>query len=156
MQKRKGFTLIELMIAVVIVGILASIAIPSYRENVRKGRRSDAEAALSGLAGAMERHYSLNYTYCDAADATGAAVANCGDAATNDDGAPSIFATQSPIDGSTQYYNLTIAVGNAGTTYTLSATPINDQAADRCGTLTLTNAGVRGAPSLDVATCWTD
>ncbi|MCP4091353.1 MAG: prepilin-type N-terminal cleavage/methylation domain-containing protein, partial [Gammaproteobacteria bacterium] len=54
--KSRGFTLIELMIVVAIVGILAAIAYPSYQEQVRKSRRADANGALLGLANAMQRH----------------------------------------------------------------------------------------------------
>ena len=58
-----GFTLIELMIAVVLVGILGSLAYPSYLENVRRSSRGDASAALNTLANDLERFYSLNSTY---------------------------------------------------------------------------------------------
>ncbi|MBT5967504.1 MAG: prepilin-type N-terminal cleavage/methylation domain-containing protein, partial [Gammaproteobacteria bacterium] len=51
----KGFTIIELMITVAIIGILASIAYPSYQESVYKSRRADGKGALLGLANAMER-----------------------------------------------------------------------------------------------------
>jgi type IV pilus assembly protein PilE len=51
----KGFTLIEVMIVVAIVGILAAVAYPSYQDHVRKSRRAEAQSALMGLAAAMER-----------------------------------------------------------------------------------------------------
>ena len=86
-----GFTLIELMIVVAIVGILAAIAYPSYTEQVRQSRRSDCEGALTGLASAMERYFTVNNTY------VGAAV-----------GAGGIFPNQCPIDGNTAYYTLQI------------------------------------------------
>ena len=129
MKAAKGFTLIEIMIVVAIVAILAAIAYPSYQESIRKSRRSDAQAALQGLAQAMERFYTSNGTY------DGAAV---GPATT---GAPAIFSTKSPIDGSQTFYNLTINAA-AANSYELLATPIGDQAAD--GVLGLKSTGVRG------------
>jgi len=64
--KNAGFTLIELMIVIVIVGVLASIALPSYQDSVRKARRSDAQAALLEYANYMERYYTENVTYTGA------------------------------------------------------------------------------------------
>jgi type IV pilus assembly protein PilE len=129
MNKVKGFTLIELMIVVAIVGILASIAYPSYMDSVTKSRRSDAQAALLGLAQAMERNYTSNTTYKGAA--TGGA----------DTGVPAIFSTKSPIDGSTTYYNLKIQSA-AVSTYVLAAEPVGAQAGN--GILVLKSTGRRG------------
>ena len=66
-----GFTLTELMITVAIVGILASIAYPSYQDSVRKSRRGDAKAALMENAGFMERYYSTNFRYTATAGTAG-------------------------------------------------------------------------------------
>ena len=66
MLNTKGFTLIELMIAVAIVGILAGIAYPSYQDSVRKSRRADAKGALLGFANAMERYFTENNSYLGA------------------------------------------------------------------------------------------
>ena len=63
MKKQTGFTLIEIMIAVVIVGILAAIAIPSYRTYILKAHRSDAEASLVQIAQLLERQYTANNSY---------------------------------------------------------------------------------------------
>ena len=99
----KGFTLIELMIVIAILGILAAIAVPAYQGSVIKSRRADAQGALTGFANAMERHFTTNNTYGGAA-AGGA-----------DTGSPAIFPTQSPLDGSNKYYNLTITAADAST-----------------------------------------
>lgn len=147
--RNTGFTLVELMIVIVIVGILAAVAIPSYQGSIQKSRRADAQGALQQFRQAMERFYSQRYTYQGAA----AAGANTG--------APAIFATQSPIDGAsladggTKYYDLAIDAADA-ISFTISATPRTSggQDQDPCGTLTLTNAGVRGSASPVGGKCW--
>jgi type IV pilus assembly protein PilE len=144
MNKQKGFTLVELMIAIVIIGILASIAYPSYQDHVAKSRRADAKGALTSFANAMERHFTETGQY------TGAAGTNLAPVNT---GAPWIFPTKSPLEGADVYYNLAIDAASA-TTYTLSATPVNQQAGDKCGILTLTNTGVRNVSKSTVANCW--
>jgi type IV pilus assembly protein PilE len=141
-KQTTGFTLIEVMVVVCIIGILAAIAYPSYTESVQKSRRADAKGVLMAFAGAMERRFTAANNYL------GAAVGSA------DIGAPAIFSTKSPIDSDETYYNLTISAATA-TSYTLSATPVNQQANDPCGTLTVTNTGVRGS-SLQPTTvdCW--
>ena len=101
--KGGGFTLIELMITVAVIGILAAIAYPSYMESVAKSRRSNAEGALAGFANAMERHYTETGAYTGAASGGG----NTGSPAS------SVYPSQSPLDGSTKYYNLTISAATA-------------------------------------------
>jgi type IV pilus assembly protein PilE len=154
-RQQNGFTLIELMIVVAIVGILAAIAVPSYQDSVRKSRRADAKGALLGLANAMERNFTTTNSYLGAAGTT---------ATPADSGAPRIYAPKSPVDGIPKYYNLTIDATTTASTYKLNAAPITTaatgdstaQANDKCGTLTLTNTGVRGftGGSGTVADCW--
>lgn len=152
MNRQNAFTLIELMIVVVIVGILAAIGIPSYQDNVMKSRRSDAEGALLGLANAMERHYTEVSNYCDLGGSGGAT--SCGSAAINDTGPPSIYATQVPDTG-TAFYTLRITAASV-TAYTLQATPTGKQANDKCGNLILDSVGNRTVSSatLTSAVCW--
>ena len=142
-KKNSGFTLIELIIVVAILGVIAAIAVPNYMENTRQTKRTDAMSALVQLAQAMERYYTVNYTYEGAA------------AGGNDTGAPaaSTFGqTQSPATGSAAY-NLTISAASPSD-FTLSATPTGAQASDRCGTLTLTNTNVRGDGAAPGVQCW--
>lgn len=139
----RGFSLIELMIALAIIAIAASIAIPSYQGHVQKARRREAQTALLGLASAMERRFTLANTYLGAAS---------GGANT---GPPAIYPTQAPLDGTEKYYNLTIQAATASS-YTLHATPLtgSPQAGDACATLTLTSTGVRGTTGTATG-CWT-
>lgn len=124
MQHSKGFTLIELMIVTAVLAVLASLAIPAYQEHVNKSRRRDAQAVLMQKAQAMERFKSVNMTYT---------------------GATTVGPTQSPIDGSAKYYNLTAVIPNTGNTYVLKATPIagSPQADDKCKVLTYSSSQVK-------------
>lgn len=62
-HRRNGFTLTELMIVVAVIGIIASIAYPSYMRYVERSRLSDGKAGLMQAAGEMERCYTSNYSY---------------------------------------------------------------------------------------------
>ena len=62
-RRSAGFTLIELMIAVAVVGLLLAVALPSFLDSIRKGRRSEAFSALANLQQAQERHRGNNATY---------------------------------------------------------------------------------------------
>lgn len=132
--KLRGFSLLELMIAVAIIGILAAIAYPMYSTHVQDTRRAECAAALLGLASAMERDFSRNNTYSNLVGA-GAFPATC------------------PTDGGPVFYNLSIT-GLTATTYQLNAAPSGAQAGDPCGTLTLNQALQKGQSTGTLARCW--
>ena len=129
-----GFTLMELMITVAIVGILASIALPSYSSYIARSRRADARTQLVQVAQFMQRFYAANDAY-------------------NEDRASNGVLTQvpasltvSPADG-TKLYDLAIPAGTLTiTSYVIQMVPVAGRAManDECGTYTLTSTGIRG------------
>ena len=146
-----GFTLIELMITVAIVGILAAVAYPSYLEQVAKGRRTEAKAILLQANQWMERFYAENYRYDQ--NTAGVAVTDA-----------ALFAgrfSQSPPSGGAAY---TISLTNlAAQTYRVRAARAGSMAADACGDFVVTHTGAKGilnfgtrfaSENAAVAECW--
>ncbi|TSE34689.1 type IV pilin protein [Tepidimonas charontis] len=124
----RGFTLIEVMIVVAIVGILTAIAYPSYQRYVLKSHRTAAQSCLTELSTWMERYYGANMTY------SGAAL-------------PALACRN---DLSSRY-TFSFGSGPTATTYTIQAVPIGSQVPDGCGTLAINQAGVRTAAA---SGCW--
>ena len=124
--KQQGFTLIELMIVVAIIGILSSIAFPSYQSYIRNTRAADAKGDLAELQSFMERKYSDDSSYC------GNPAPGCTDA-------PQLPFNQSPPSG-TAYYNIpNPTVTNNSFTLTATPTSTGGQNQQTCGSLSINN-----------------
>jgi len=150
-RRQRGFSLIELVIAMVIASILAAIAIPSYSSYIMRSRRTEAKSALLNLASLEERFFSTNNTYSSTPGDLG-------------------YATTAtlPFPVGSGYYNITaLSVipaappansTSAGTPaiYTITAAPVptNSQANDSgCTSFTITSGGVQTSTGSST-TCW--
>lgn len=134
----RGFTLIELMVVVAIVGILASIAYPSYTENVRTSRRTDAKTALLDFATRQERFFTMQNRYSASPGTLGYA--------------------RLPVEVQSSgqaFYRLAVRQ-DTPTTYVATATPINAQQGDACGSYTIDHLGAQGneGNTRPSAQCW--
>jgi type IV pilus assembly protein PilE len=144
----RGFTLIEVMVAVAIVGILLAIAFPAYNQSARKSRRSDAKAALLDLAQREERYMSTTNQYTNSAPLLGYAAS-----ATLTPASP-----MSVLSGNTAYYNLSVVTSTAsGPAFTATAARTGTQTADsQCGDYSLDSTGKQTVSNATqtAADCW--
>ena len=133
-KKQFGFTLIEVMIAVAIVAILTSLALPAYQEQMRTGKRTEAENLILEIASKEQRFYSDNMQYTSTLATLG---------------------YSNPLTIESGAYTVTIAIAGGGASYTITATADVNQAKDNCGNLTLTNTGVKGkSGTKSLGDCW--
>jgi len=136
----RGFTLIELMIVIAVMGILATLATYSYSRYTYRARRADGREMLMRVGAAQERYFTNFNAY--SGSITNAAPAGLG------------FTSATSERG---YYNVTVALANGGASYVLTATPVGPQTTDSCGALSLSDTGVKlpvGTGSGNNGNCW--
>jgi len=143
----RGFTLIELMITVAIIGILVKVAYPAYNQSVIKSRRADAKTALLDLAQREERYMSTANTYTIDPVKLGYTAGST--------------LPISVMTGSKAYYSLTVSATSGSTiatSFTATATPVSTQLTGdtKCGSFTLTNTGLQDVANATgtAADCW--
>lgn len=131
----RGFSLMELMIAVAVMAILTVIAYPSYNNYIASAKRAEAKAALLEAAQYLERQFTAEGNY-DGGNLASAGLATL------------------PKKGGEAYYNL--ALNASGGSYTLTAIPTGAMNGDPCGLLTLDQGGQQGVSgaTMTAAECW--
>jgi type IV pilus assembly protein PilE len=146
-SRQSGFTLPELMIVIVIVGILAAVALPSYQDYVLRSNRAVAKSKLLELAARQEQYFADNKVYTNNIQLLGVAA--------NPMSVDSRGGWVASGSASARY-EISAAISNAGMSFTLTADTAGEQVKDdgKCATLTLTETGQRGGTGSLGASCW--
>lgn len=129
-RSNRGFTLIEIMIVIAIIGIVITVGYPSLTEYMKKGRRAEIAGLLSEQAQILERHYSKNNVYTNA---TGLSSGN-------------------------DFYTITQTLMDQSFTLTAVRNSASSMATDKCGDFTINNTGARSiinaAAGVTAKDCW--
>lgn len=142
-MRTRGFTLIELMIVVAVVGILAAIAYPSYQEYVRRGNRAEARATMMDMAQMQERFFSSNNAYLTIPAPPAAP--------------PAGWKNWSGSSGAVKY-NISVAVVPAAAgvpaSFTITAAPAAGYADPKCASMALDNLNTKTSSPHGIDYCW--
>ena len=135
MERNKGFTLVELMITVAIIGILAAVAYPSYQDQVRKSRRAEAQSVLMNIGTRQQQMLLDTRNYAEDVTALGITI---------------------PAQVDSHYSIAVTAPASTPPSYTATATPKGDQAKDKCGVLGVDQTGTKTAVKSGITQpgCW--
>ncbi|GAB4193347.1 MAG: hypothetical protein Tsb002_23780 [Wenzhouxiangellaceae bacterium] len=128
MSKQRGFSLIELLITIAILALLVAIAVPSYRNHAIRGNRTEAIDELLRVAQFEQQTFTR----------------------TNQFAAPAV----NPYDTQNGRYRINTVIGAGGQTYDITATPLNGQNEDACGTLGIDEVGRKTSTGGNAADCW--
>lgn len=135
----RGFTLVELLIVVVIIGIIAAIAVPSYSLFIINANRTDAMSFLSEVAGEQQRYFSENNEYADEMSDLG-------------------YGTDATFPSPEGHYTISVSnTTDANLDYVLSATPVvggRQAKDDECDVFTISSTGVKANTGGSNANCW--
>jgi len=138
---RRGFTLIELMVALAVLAVLAAVALPTFQESVARARRGQMQAALLEDAGYMQHYYASHDAFMDAPP-------------------PRLPSARTPRTGAAHYAIAVSVPASDPASYVLTAQRVGAMSGDPCGDFTYDSLGRRGlvagtaAPGRNVASCW--
>lgn len=124
---QKGFSLVEIMMVIAILGVLAAIAIPAYQDYIVKAKRGEVKTEMMAIAQNLQRYHVANKSFANAKGNLG-------------------FNTDLPFPNKEPVYNIKLTISADNRSWVLEATPIADKSQDKNGSLRLNSQGHK---------CWT-